>query len=709
MSDNNPEISQSVEKQSDDKKIKFTKRISVKLSIVMLAVVFFLLTSMLVVTVKTVTGQLMEQSHEYIQNILEGRADDIANWVNIYKNDLRIYSDAEVNKSGDDKKVIEWLHNHQELRNKDYDYMFFLDSVGTSFRDTGLVGGYGALQSRDYYQAIIARGEKTFVGDMILSKTSGKYVIPVARSARDAEGKVFGAWIGMLGVSTITEKISSFSVGKTGYFFLSSQQGKIFAHKNSEYNLQNVRDLYPSLFPLVSSSKEDLISMDVDGEKVTAYVCPIPGFDFMLGMIISEDEVLTPVAHTKRVVIIFGILIELMIFVVFLLCLLSILRRIQKVTDIVDELSTGEADLTVQLDVTHNDELDLLVKSVNRFLDKFRQIFAVVKSSGENLDEVGGVLGEEVTNTTSIIGQMSDSIKVVSNQINTQAQSLESSASAITEITKNIESMDTMVQSQASSVVEASAAVEEMLGNITSVDKSVVKMADEFMTLESDTKNGIEQNTAVNALVQRIADQSVSMVEANSTIQSIAEQTNLLAMNAAIEAAHAGEAGKGFSVVADEIRKLAETSAEQSTKIGNELTSIQQGFAQVVEASDESIKSFQAVSNRIGVTGELVSHIKAAMSEQQTGSQQILDALQLMNNSTSEVRSAAEEMHRGGEMILRDVQGLQNSMNNITTAVSEITSGTDYMNQTAEKLRDVSVTMTDSIGKISDNVKLFKV
>ena len=294
-------------------------------------------------------------------------------------------------------------------------------------------------------------------------------------------------------------------------------------------------------------------------------------------------------------ILLIGIVIGILMFVLFFVVLSRILSRLNNITKIVDELSTGDADLTKRLDAGSYDEIGRLVASVNNFLEKFHSIMSTIKSSQQNLNEAGDVLAKEIENSTTTVSQMSDNIGLVNTQVKNQAESVDSSASAITQISQSIESLDSMIQSQASSVVEASAAVEEMIGNINSVDRSVVQMVNEFSILEQDTKNGIEQNSSVNSLIQKIAEQSTSMYDANTTIQSIAEQTNLLAMNAAIEAAHAGEAGKGFSVVADEIRKLAETSAEQSNKIGEELTNIQNGITKVVAASSESEKSFQAV------------------------------------------------------------------------------------------------------------------
>lgn len=690
-------------------KILFFRRQTVKISTIILIALIILFAAMLSIILGTVKSQNIKTNNNMSENIVQGRADEIQNWFDIYKNDLRIYSDADINLTGDDQQVITWLQAHENLRNKDYDYMFFCDKEGTSVRDTGLVGSKGALTTRDYYVAMMNQNKNEFIGKMILSKTSGQYVVPVARPARDKNGKTFGFWVGMVGFKTLSDKISSFKVGDTGIFFLLDSEGMIVAHPDENLFMQD-GNANPAIAELLKATTASMTRTEnIDGVSQYLYSSPVGNSGFTLILQIDESEVLASISYIRQITIIFGIIIGIVTFILFFVCLLRIFKRIGKVSDLIEEMSTGEADLTIQLEIKKHDEIDNLLISVNKLLAKFRGIITTIKNSTNDLTRAGDTLTQEISATTSTIGQMSGNIKSVNGQVKEQGNMIESTSASVTEISKNIESLDAMIQDQSSCVVQASAAVEQMLGNINAVDKSVQSMSGEFKILEEDTKTGIDQNSMVASLLQKIADQSSSMVDANLTIQNIAEQTNLLAMNAAIEAAHAGESGKGFSVVADEIRKLAETSAEQSTKIGQELNNIQGGIEQVVNASTESEKSFSAVSNRIASTGELITQIKAAMEEQQSGSKQILDALQQMNNSTTEVKGAAQEMTKGGEMMMKDISNMNSSMQEVTSAVDEINTGTDYVNNTTSSLKEIASTLEKSITQIKNDVDLFKV
>ena len=696
-----------------ERKLLRERKLGLEIGSVIFSVFLIFMSSMIAIPSLIIKNNTKDTYYEMAQQIVIGRADEITKWIEIYVNDLKVYSETEAAKAGDIEKYVDWMCSRPDLKNPAYDDLFFCDRDAIPYHDDGRVGKEGDYRSKDYHHAIIFNDEETFIATIETSDKTGRYVLPISRAVKDENGKCFGYITGLLDMDQIAQEVGSYKVGENGDFFLTDRANTIIAHNNKEMISKDI-GVYHEIAITAKLAKENgdestFVESIVDDEKCVTFIAPIRSLSCTIGYTIPISEVYVATKRIQMVILLMGISITVIICLIILISLRSIMGRVKKVGGLIDELSTGEADLTVQLGMKRNDEIGKLVISVNKFLSKFHSIMRNIKVSEENLTEAGDILSKEIETTTSTIIQMANNIGLVHNQVQNQSSSINSSASAMTQISKNIESLDGMIQGQASSVEEASSSVEEMIGNINSVDKSVIRMVEEFTVLELDTKNGIEKNSSVNELIQKISEQSVAMMDANETIQSIAEQTNLLAMNAAIEAAHAGEAGKGFSVVADEIRKLAETSAEQSNKIGEELTNIQQGIERVVVASSESEQSFQAVSERISLTADLIAQIRGAMEEQQAGSQQILEALQEMNDSTSKVRGAGTEMSKGGEEIMQDVSSIQDSMNNIEKAVSEINEGTNYVNESTKQLRNISASLNVAIKRIKNDVDLFKV
>ena len=91
--------------------------------------------------------------------------------------------------------------------------------------------------------------------------------------------------------------------------------------------------------------------------------------------------------------VLFGLLVAAIIigFVMILfssLIINRVLARIKKVNLLLEDLSSGQADLTVQLPIKYNDEIDSLIVSVNKFLSKFRSIMVTIKSSKNDLEKM---------------------------------------------------------------------------------------------------------------------------------------------------------------------------------------------------------------------------------------------------------------------------------------------------------------------------------
>ena len=454
-------------------------------------------------------------------------------------------------------------------------------------------------------------------------------------------------------------------------------------------------------------------SNKIAGKNYLTVYAPIKdGAGNVSGMLFvaKSVDVVTNVMRQIVMIIIPIIVVLVVVLVVVASVFLRVLfKPLNGVKVTLNDISSGDADLTKRIELKSQDEIGEVVNGFNKFAGKLQNIIGDVKSSKDELMVAGENLSGATQDTASSITEIIANIDSMKRQIDSQNQSVNQTAGAVNEIASNIESLERMIESQSSGVTQASAAVEEMIGNISSVNGSMEKMAHSFNELRANSQTGISKQKAVNDRITEIEAQSEMLQEANVAIASIASQTNLLAMNAAIEAAHAGEAGKGFAVVADEIRKLSETSTAQSKTIGDQLNNIKDSINSVVSASSESAVAFEAVSRKLEETDALVMQIKAAMEEQNEGSQQITEALHAMNDSTVEVRNASGEMSEGNKMILKEVQLLQNAAMTMGQSMEEMAIGARKINETGAALTEVAGQMNSSITKIGEQVDQFKV
>ena len=628
---------------------------------------------------------------ESVENFLELSIDNAETWIENQVEVLNVFQKAIVNPIDNKDAIKERIKSKTKPNGFEYVMIFLDDATGAkdggpeTYNTKGGISTVGILQ-KEYWKQHRLNDVSVWLESPRESNLGG-YTMPlfVKSTFTDEEtGElVNGGMVGFLQLAPIND------LAKTFY-----QSGNISVYDDT-------MTLRAGIDVLNAENKDDLL--------IHAKNCKMENKFWTVVASMEKAEIGNITDNLRRSLITGGITITIILLAMVLIVIKLIIGKFDSIKRNIDNLNTGDKDLTKRLQINHNNEISLVKKSVNAFVENIHETVL-------QIGDANHLLKNAFNNVKTSLEESKHQIENIVTEINNATQTLDTedkcvldTSSAVTQISQNIKGLNELIDSQVSAITQASAGIEQMIGNIGSISTSVEKMAEEFADLNTATNDGIEKNRIVNELLSVILSQSQSLQDTNRIISTISSQTNLLSMNAMIESAHAGEAGKGFAVVAEEIRKLADTSAAQSKSIGENLQKIAENISKVVDSANASKLSFERVSNKTNNTSQLVESIKLAAEEQAEGSKQLLDVLSLMNNISTNVQTSSKEIETKTQEILNSIEGLRQSSINMSNNFTKIVSTTNATKETTNNLQYCAQEMSEAVNNITDRIQEFKV
>ncbi len=295
----------------------------------------------------------------------------------------------------------------------------------------------------------------------------------------------------------------------------------------------------------------------------------------------------------------------------------TLVRPIRQVVLRLEDIASGEGDLTQRLDVKTADEIGQLATAFNRFLERLQSTIREVVDTSRQLSDKAEHAKQGVAATR--------------NSSDAQFKEVDLVATAAEEMTRTAA---LVVQNAEVAVGAAEAASESAQKGQQVIRASELQMQELLLTM-----------TNAVPVVEDLARNNSNITEILTVIEGVSEQTNLLALNAAIEAARAGEQGRGFAVVADEVRNLASRTQSSVGEIREVIANLQIGTQAVVESITNGNHRAQASAEQVHM----------AVNELQT----IFDSIAAINNMNTQIVKAAEEQQSVSNEVNQSVANIR--------------------------------------------------
>lgn len=529
--------------------------------------------------------------------------------------------------------------------------------------------------SREWYKKAMENQGKVIITNPYVDISNEKqYDVTFAKTVKDASGKIVGVIAIDITLDQLSNKVSSITMGKSGYAVVIDSNGVIIAHKSIDKIGKTTKE-DKSIEDIVTA-KSSTFEQEINSMKYLVFKQKEEATGYTVAALIPKKELTSEIIRVTIINI--GVALTSLILVIFIgnrFTKVKITNPIKKVVDALGYI--GEGDFTVKVESGRNtsEEVEMIISAINNTANGVLEILKNVSKASESLKENSQSL-LAITEESSVVGdEVARAVQQIADGSVHQSEKLNESVAISEKLGNEVEESlkDSSEMMKASKIVKvASDEGAELINSLTEVFKETYAA-----------------NLEVVEKVKELEEKSNHIGAITDVIKSITEQTNLLALNASIEAARAGEAGRGFAVVAEEVRKLAEQSSSSALEIEKVISEVKISVNGVFEKLKHSTELNDKTSENVQVTSKSFENIKQFISILENNIEKVSKCLTEIKADKDEVIVNISEISAVAQEAAATSEEVSASSEEQSSGLQEIVSSAEKLNVLSEELKSI--------------------
>lgn len=484
-----------------------------------------------------------------------------------------------------------------------------------------------------------------------------------------------------MSLDRITVIVNSFIGMKDAEAFLvDKNNGTILAHRDTALISTKLGSEDSSAFQKQVAEKMALHEYDfcvLEG-NMTVFK-EVNGTSWILVSYIPTQIVLADLAKLRMMMIIISIIAILILCVVTERVTQIVIGPVKKLTAVITAMTDG--DFTVTVESKGNDEIAVMSRSVEHFVESMRNMIS-------SMGAISGKLGMQADESDSVSREMQSAATIQSESMGELNMTVDQLSLSVNEIAENA----TRLAGVVADTKADSMGVENKMQETVEVSKKGRMDMERVGEALEDIRTSIYN---LEQAVNKVGTASGEIVEIVQLIGNIAEETNLLSLNASIEAARAGEAGRGFAVVASEIGNLANNSADSVAHISKLIEEVNALVKDAVKQAGDSAEDINESSNLIHEAIDTFEKIYANIEETSDLVDHMVEKINQVDEVATNVAAISEEQAASSDEILATSESMLEQAKGIA--------------ENSKHVAEESRSLTASSEELADQVRLFRI